>query len=235
MTRAWCSPTSSRDAKTRIFHGRPYGPVSTFTVSMATTSADRARRCSGTRPARRCPTTRTPAMSTSPSSRAHRSISTAPAYAAPCFIVNPPGSDHGVTSPGGCLVLVVWQEPPSSQLTRPTRAAGAPRSSSASPAGAARRTSRTAATRARSPCSDRSSPRAPPSATSTSCTRRGGIVGGKSPAPRGARGRRGARARDDPGRHQGVSNRGSFGRAAERALRRARRRPRVAAAGDDHL
>jgi anti-sigma factor ChrR (cupin superfamily) len=32
-------------------------------------------------------------------------------YAAPCFIVNPPGSHHGVTSPGGCLVLVVWQEP----------------------------------------------------------------------------------------------------------------------------
>jgi anti-sigma factor ChrR (cupin superfamily) len=32
-------------------------------------------------------------------------------YAAPCFIVNPPGSDHAVESPGGCLVLVVWQEP----------------------------------------------------------------------------------------------------------------------------
>jgi anti-sigma factor ChrR (cupin superfamily) len=32
-------------------------------------------------------------------------------YAAPCFIVNPPGSSHAVTSPHGCLVLVVWQHP----------------------------------------------------------------------------------------------------------------------------
>jgi anti-sigma factor ChrR (cupin superfamily) len=32
-------------------------------------------------------------------------------YRAPCFIVNPPGSSHGVTSPDGCLVLVVWQQP----------------------------------------------------------------------------------------------------------------------------
>ena len=32
-------------------------------------------------------------------------------YAAPCFIVNPPCSSHAVSSPGGCLVLVVWQEP----------------------------------------------------------------------------------------------------------------------------
>jgi anti-sigma factor ChrR (cupin superfamily) len=32
-------------------------------------------------------------------------------YAAPCFIVNPPGSSHDVCSPDGCLVLVVWQEP----------------------------------------------------------------------------------------------------------------------------
>src|SRR5882762_9329090 len=32
-------------------------------------------------------------------------------YAAPCFIVNPPGSSHGVSSPDGCLVLVVWQHP----------------------------------------------------------------------------------------------------------------------------
>ncbi|MDB4979250.1 MAG: hypothetical protein JWM82_2 [Myxococcales bacterium] len=32
-------------------------------------------------------------------------------YAAPCFIVNPPGSSHAVTSPDGCLVLVIWQEP----------------------------------------------------------------------------------------------------------------------------
>lgn len=31
-------------------------------------------------------------------------------YAAPCFIVNPPGTSHSVTSPGGCLVLVIWQE-----------------------------------------------------------------------------------------------------------------------------
>jgi anti-sigma factor ChrR (cupin superfamily) len=32
-------------------------------------------------------------------------------YAAPCFVVNAPGSSHAVTSPGGCLVLVVWNEP----------------------------------------------------------------------------------------------------------------------------
>jgi anti-sigma factor ChrR (cupin superfamily) len=32
-------------------------------------------------------------------------------YAAPCFIVNPPGTSHGVTSPDGCLVLVVWHRP----------------------------------------------------------------------------------------------------------------------------
>jgi anti-sigma factor ChrR (cupin superfamily) len=32
-------------------------------------------------------------------------------YTAPCFVVNPPGSNHGVTSPDGCLVLVVWQNP----------------------------------------------------------------------------------------------------------------------------
>src|SRR5436190_17082932 len=31
-------------------------------------------------------------------------------YAAPCFVVNPPGTGHGVTSAGGCLVLVIWQE-----------------------------------------------------------------------------------------------------------------------------
>ncbi len=31
-------------------------------------------------------------------------------YAAPCFVVNPPGSSHAVTSPDGCLVLVIWQE-----------------------------------------------------------------------------------------------------------------------------
>jgi anti-sigma factor ChrR (cupin superfamily) len=32
-------------------------------------------------------------------------------YAAPCFIVNPPGSSHGVTSVDGCLVLVIWEKP----------------------------------------------------------------------------------------------------------------------------
>ncbi|HVZ72333.1 MAG TPA: cupin domain-containing protein [Polyangia bacterium] len=32
-------------------------------------------------------------------------------YDAPSFIVNPPGSTHSVTSPDGCLVLVIWQEP----------------------------------------------------------------------------------------------------------------------------
>jgi anti-sigma factor ChrR (cupin superfamily) len=32
-------------------------------------------------------------------------------YRAPCFVVNPPGSSHGVSSPDGCLALVVWQEP----------------------------------------------------------------------------------------------------------------------------
>jgi anti-sigma factor ChrR (cupin superfamily) len=32
-------------------------------------------------------------------------------YSAPCFIVNPPGSSHAVTSPEGCLALVIWQEP----------------------------------------------------------------------------------------------------------------------------
>ena len=32
-------------------------------------------------------------------------------YDAPCFIVNPPGSEHSVASPAGCLVLVIWQEP----------------------------------------------------------------------------------------------------------------------------
>jgi anti-sigma factor ChrR (cupin superfamily) len=32
-------------------------------------------------------------------------------YAAPCFIVNPPGSAHDVRSPDGCIVLVTWQRP----------------------------------------------------------------------------------------------------------------------------
>ena len=32
-------------------------------------------------------------------------------YAAPCFVVNPPGSAHDVRSPDGCLVLIIWEEP----------------------------------------------------------------------------------------------------------------------------
>jgi anti-sigma factor ChrR (cupin superfamily) len=32
-------------------------------------------------------------------------------YPAPSFVVNAPGSSHDVASPGGCLVLVIWQEP----------------------------------------------------------------------------------------------------------------------------
>lgn len=32
-------------------------------------------------------------------------------YAAPSFLVNPPGSAHDVRSPDGCLVLVIWQQP----------------------------------------------------------------------------------------------------------------------------
>jgi anti-sigma factor ChrR (cupin superfamily) len=32
-------------------------------------------------------------------------------YAAPCFVVNPPGSSHAVRSPDGCLVLVIWTQP----------------------------------------------------------------------------------------------------------------------------
>jgi anti-sigma factor ChrR (cupin superfamily) len=32
-------------------------------------------------------------------------------YAAPCFVVNPPGSSHAVRSPDGCLVLVIWNAP----------------------------------------------------------------------------------------------------------------------------
>jgi anti-sigma factor ChrR (cupin superfamily) len=32
-------------------------------------------------------------------------------YAAPCFVVNPPGTGHDVHSPDGCLVLVIWERP----------------------------------------------------------------------------------------------------------------------------
>jgi anti-sigma factor ChrR (cupin superfamily) len=32
-------------------------------------------------------------------------------YVAGDFVVNLPGSSHGVSSPGGCLVLVVWEHP----------------------------------------------------------------------------------------------------------------------------
>ena len=32
-------------------------------------------------------------------------------YAAPCFVVNPPGSVHDVRSADGCLVLILWEEP----------------------------------------------------------------------------------------------------------------------------
>jgi anti-sigma factor ChrR (cupin superfamily) len=32
-------------------------------------------------------------------------------YAAGCFVVNPPGTSHTVTSPGGCLVLIIWNQP----------------------------------------------------------------------------------------------------------------------------
>jgi anti-sigma factor ChrR (cupin superfamily) len=32
-------------------------------------------------------------------------------YAAPSFVVNPPGSRHTVTSPGGCIVLIIWNQP----------------------------------------------------------------------------------------------------------------------------
>jgi anti-sigma factor ChrR (cupin superfamily) len=31
-------------------------------------------------------------------------------YPAGSFVVNPPGSGHRVWSPGGCLVLIVWQQ-----------------------------------------------------------------------------------------------------------------------------
>jgi anti-sigma factor ChrR (cupin superfamily) len=31
-------------------------------------------------------------------------------YPAGTFVLNPPGTEHTVESPGGCLVLAVWQE-----------------------------------------------------------------------------------------------------------------------------
>jgi anti-sigma factor ChrR (cupin superfamily) len=32
-------------------------------------------------------------------------------HGAGSFVVNPPGSSHDVISPGGCLVLVIWEAP----------------------------------------------------------------------------------------------------------------------------
>jgi len=32
-------------------------------------------------------------------------------YAAGTLVVNPPGSRHSVRSPGGCMVLVLWERP----------------------------------------------------------------------------------------------------------------------------
>jgi anti-sigma factor ChrR (cupin superfamily) len=32
-------------------------------------------------------------------------------YRAGAFVVNPPGSAHNVTSPEGCIVLVLWEKP----------------------------------------------------------------------------------------------------------------------------
>jgi anti-sigma factor ChrR (cupin superfamily) len=32
-------------------------------------------------------------------------------YGAGTLVVNPPGSQHSVDSPDGCVVLVIWQEP----------------------------------------------------------------------------------------------------------------------------
>lgn len=32
-------------------------------------------------------------------------------YAAGTFVVNPPGSEHVVRSPEGCLVLIIWEKP----------------------------------------------------------------------------------------------------------------------------
>ncbi|MEM0981070.1 MAG: cupin domain-containing protein [Cyanobacteria bacterium P01_H01_bin.58] len=32
-------------------------------------------------------------------------------YPAGTFVVNPPGSDHTVKSPDGCLVLIIWEKP----------------------------------------------------------------------------------------------------------------------------
>lgn len=32
-------------------------------------------------------------------------------YRAGPFVINPPGTCHAVSSPAGCLVLIVWQRP----------------------------------------------------------------------------------------------------------------------------
>jgi anti-sigma factor ChrR (cupin superfamily) len=32
-------------------------------------------------------------------------------HAAGTLVINPPGSSHDVTSPGGCVVLVIWERP----------------------------------------------------------------------------------------------------------------------------
>lgn len=32
-------------------------------------------------------------------------------YPAGTFVINPPGSSHAISSPEGCLVLIVWQRP----------------------------------------------------------------------------------------------------------------------------
>ena len=32
-------------------------------------------------------------------------------YPAGTLVINPPGSEHSVESPSGCLVLVIWQQP----------------------------------------------------------------------------------------------------------------------------
>ncbi len=32
-------------------------------------------------------------------------------HTAGTVIINPPGSSHAVTSPNGCIVLIIWDEP----------------------------------------------------------------------------------------------------------------------------
>jgi anti-sigma factor ChrR (cupin superfamily) len=32
-------------------------------------------------------------------------------YAAGTFVINPPGTSHEISSPEGCLVLIIWQRP----------------------------------------------------------------------------------------------------------------------------